>query len=114
MNYQIIEGPGDTATVVLEGKLDIEGAGQIEQPMATLAGSKTGLILDLTKLTFVASIGLRHMVSAARTLARKGGRVVLLSPIATVAEVLTTSGLTEMMPIAHSASEASAMIGRTA
>ena len=50
-------------------------------------------------VTFVASIGLRHLVSAAKAVGRRGGRLVLLNPNAAIVEVITTLGLTELLRI---------------
>ncbi len=94
-----INDAGSSATVVLTGRLDISGADVIALPLATLSGAKNSLIVDLSGVTFVASIGLRHLVAAAKTVGRKGGRVVLLNPNAIVSEVITTSGLTDLLPI---------------
>jgi anti-anti-sigma factor len=101
---------GATAHVVLKGRLDIVGAEVIALPLATLAGSKQGLILDMSGVSFVASIGLRHLVQTAKALSRRGGRLVLLNPSEMVAEVLTTSGLTDLLPIVRSDAEAAAAL----
>lgn len=111
MQFQIVDGPAETATMVLDGKLDIVGAEKIAMPMSVLAGSKKGLIVDLSALTFLASIGIRHLVSAAKAIGRKGGRVVLLKPSAAVAEVLEAAGVTELMSIAKSEAEARSALG---
>jgi anti-sigma B factor antagonist len=97
---------GTAARVALSGRLDIAGAEAVALPLATLAGSKQGLIIDMSGVSFIASIGIRHLVSAAKALARRGGRLVLLNPTPLVVEVLTTSGLTDLLPIVHSESEA--------
>ena len=101
---------GATARVTLTGRLDIVGAEVIALPLATLAGSKQGLILDMSGVSFVASIGLRHLVQTAKALSRRGGRLVLLNPSEMVAEVLTTSGLTDLLPIVRSDAEAAAAL----
>jgi anti-anti-sigma factor len=54
-------------------------------------------------VTFIASIGLRHLVSAAKAVQRRGGRLTLLNPSAAVDEVITMSGLTILLPIERSA-----------
>src|SRR5882757_1470427 len=95
-----------TATVALTGRLDIAGAEAVALPLATLAGAKQGLIVDMSGVSFIASIGLRHLVSAAKALSRRGGRLVLLNPNDLVTEVLTTSGLTDLLPIVKSEAEA--------
>jgi anti-anti-sigma factor len=104
------EERGATARVTLTGRLDIVGAEVVALPLATLAGAKQGLIIDMSGVTFIASIGLRHLVSAAKTISRRNGRLVLLNPSELVAEVLTTSGLTSLLPIVRSDSEAAAAI----
>jgi anti-sigma B factor antagonist len=85
--------------VKLVGRLDITGAETVAIPLATLSGSKSGLFIDMSGVTFVASIGLRHLVSAAKAVGRRGGRMVLLNPNAAVVEVITTSGLTDLLHI---------------
>jgi anti-sigma B factor antagonist len=101
---------GATARVALTGRLDISGAEAVALPLATLAGAKQGLIIDMSGVSFVASIGLRHLVSAARALSRRNGRLVLLNPVNLVTEVLETSGLTDLLPIVRSESEALAAV----
>ena len=107
----VSEDRGATARVALTGRLDIVGAEVIALPLATLAGAKQNLIVDMSGVSFVASIGLRHLVAAAKAVSRRNGRLVLLNPTEMVAEVLTTAGLTNLLPIVRSDSEANAAIG---
>jgi anti-anti-sigma factor len=104
------EDQGVTAKVSLTGKLDIAGAEVIALPLATLAGAKSGLIVDMSGVSFISSIGIRHLVSAAMALSRRGGRLVLLNPNDLVAEVLETSGITDLLPIVRSESEANSVV----
>jgi anti-anti-sigma factor len=94
-----VNDAGSTATITMVGRLDILGAEAVALPLATLSGSKNGLYIDMSGVTFVASIGLRHLVSAAKAVGRRGGKVVVLNPTPAVAEVITTSGLTGLLPI---------------
>jgi len=103
---------GPIARVTLSGKLDIAGAEVIALPLATLAGAKQGLIIDMSGVSFIASLGIRNLVFAARALSRRNGRLVLLNPVKLVAEVLQASGLTDLLPIVHSESEAVATVSR--
>jgi anti-anti-sigma factor len=111
MQITISDEAGSTAKVGLVGKLDIAGAEVVAMPLATLAGGKKGLVVDMSGVTFLASIGIRHLVSATKTLSRKGGRLVIVNPTEMVREVLITSGVTDMMPIVTTDSEAYALIG---
>jgi anti-sigma B factor antagonist len=95
----VIDDTGTTATVVLNGRLDIAGADVVALPLATLSGAKEALIIDMAGVTFIASIGLRHLVSAAKAVGRRGGRLVLLNPNDVVSEVIVTSGLGDLLPI---------------
>jgi anti-anti-sigma factor len=110
MQITIVDASGDTAKVALNGKLDIAGAEKIALPLATLAGDKKGVLLDMSEVTFLASIGIRHLVMASKALARRGGRLVLLNPTPLVTDVLTTSGVVELMAIARSDAEAAAAL----
>jgi len=94
-----IKEDGTAATVTMAGRLDIAGAEAVALPLATLSGSKSTLYVDMAGVTFVASIGLRHLVSAAKAIGRRGGRLVLLNPNTAVAEVITTSGLADLLRI---------------
>jgi anti-anti-sigma factor len=98
-----INDAGSTATVTMVGRLDIAGAEAVALPLATLSGSKEGLTIDMSGVTFIASIGLRHLVSAAKAVRRRGGRLALLNPSAAVAEVITTSGLADLLLIERDA-----------
>jgi stage II sporulation protein AA (anti-sigma F factor antagonist) len=98
--------------VVLVGKLDISGAEKIDVPLATVAGSRGNIVVDMAGVDFIASIGIRHLVMAAKTVARKSGMLVLLDPNPIVTEVLFTSGLQDLLPIVRSEDEARAMLAR--
>ena len=100
---------GDAAKkVVLTGKLDIAGAEKIELPLATVAGSKTNIVVDMVGVDFIASIGIRHLVMAAKTVARASRKLILLDPNPMVTDVLLTAGLSDFLPIVRSEDEARA------
>jgi anti-anti-sigma factor len=101
---------GATARVVLDGRLDNVGAQDVAQPLATLASAKQNLIIDMSGVSFIASMGIRHLVAAAKALARRGGRLVLLKPLPMVTEVLEAAGLTSLLPIVDSQAAAMAAI----
>src|SRR5437016_1099591 len=94
-----VNDAGSTATLVLNGRLDISGADVVALPLATLSGAKDALFIDMAGVTFIASIGLRHLVSAAKAVGRRGGRLALLNPNPIVVEVIATSGLNDLLPI---------------
>jgi anti-sigma B factor antagonist len=94
-----IDDQGPTARVGLTGRLDIAGADAIALPLATLSGAKQSVVIDMAGVTFIASIGLRHLVSAAKALARRGGSIKLVNANPVVIEVVTSAGLAQMLPL---------------
>jgi anti-sigma B factor antagonist len=110
MQITVSDFGNDIKKVVLVGKLDISGAQKIELPMATLSGSKCNVIVDMIGVDFIASIGLRHLVIAAKAIARNSHKLVLLNPNALVTDVLVKAGLRDMLPIARSEEEARTLL----
>ena len=96
--------------LTLVGKLDIVGAQTLELPMATLSGSRCNVVVDMIGVDFIASIGIRHLVLAAKALARSSCKLVLLNPSPLVTGVLVTTGLEDLLPIVRSDDEARAAL----
>ena len=97
--------------VTLVGKLDIMGAEKIGLPLAAAAGSRGNIVVDMVGVDFIASIGIRHLVMAAKAVARGAGKLVLLDSNPMVTEVLVVSGLDQLLPIVRSEEEARAAFG---
>jgi anti-anti-sigma factor len=105
-----IADEGSTAHVALIGRLDIQGAEAVAMPLATLAGSKQNVVLDMSQVNFLASIGMRHLVSATKALGRRGGQLIIVAPQDVVREVITTAGLASMIPMVTNEDEARAKL----
>src|SRR5262245_24211513 len=100
------ELPGGITKVVLDGRLDIEGAASVDLKMNAIAASSKAVLLDLQLVSFLASIGLRSLVIPARAIRSRGGRVVLFGPNEMVGKVLKTSGIDSIIPVHHDLSAA--------
>jgi anti-anti-sigma factor len=85
--------------VAISGRIDIAGAHQIDMPMSIVAGSKRRVVIDLTAVDFLASMGIRHIVIAAKSIASKRGACVMYGPNADVRSVLEATGIDTMIPI---------------
>jgi anti-sigma B factor antagonist len=92
---------GGITMVVLDGRLDIEGAAAVDLKMNVIAGSKKAVLVDLQKVSFLGSMGLRVLVAPARAIKSRGGKMVLFGPNESVANVLKTSGIDTMIPVHH-------------
>lgn len=92
--------PGVTK-ITLSGRMDIVGAQAIDLQFNVLAGAQRALIVDLSEVAFIASMGLRTLIIGARKVTAQSGKIVLYRPIPEVEDVLVTSGIGALMPIVH-------------
>src|SRR6202011_4949598 len=90
---------GGITRVLLNGRLDIQGAAAIDLKMNVLAGSSKFLLIDLTNVSFLGSMGLRSLVLPAPAVKPRGGKMALLNPTPMVEEVLKASNIDEIIPI---------------
>nr|WP_294509436.1 STAS domain-containing protein [uncultured Rhodopila sp.] len=111
MEMQFTTLPQDTAKVVLSGRLDAAGSAAIDLPFNAAAGSHRHVLVDMSAVSFVASIGIRTLVLGAKTIQRRGGKLLLLNPRTEVEQVLETIGVTDLLPIVHTEAEALAAFG---
>jgi anti-sigma B factor antagonist len=110
MPISVLDLDGNVTKVVLAGRLDIAGAREIEMPMAVVAGSRRAVVVDLSAVDFLASLGLRGIVVSARSIISKRGKIVLLMPQPQVEDVITTTGIDQLIPIYHDEADAIAAV----
>ena len=64
---------GGITRVILDGKLDIEGAAAVDMQMNLIGGSRQAVLVDLQNVSYIGSMGLRaqcfHPVTVLETLA---------------------------------------------
>jgi anti-sigma B factor antagonist len=111
MQMNVTAMPGNAARVVLAGRLDVAGAAKIDLPLSAAAGSNRHLLVDISAVTFIASIGVRILVLGAKTIQRRGGKLLLLGPRPEVEQVLQTIGVLDLLPIVRDEAEAIAAFG---
>ena len=92
---------GEITRVILDGRLDIQGAAAIDLRMNVIGGSSKFLLIDLTKVTFLGSMGLRSLIIPAQAVSRRGGKVALFGPVPMVEEVLTSANIDQIISIFH-------------
>lgn len=95
----IVDELGSVTNVAMKGRLDAKGADSVDLPLSVVAGSKTAVIVDLTEVDFLASLGIRVLVSSAKAIQRKGGKLVLVVPEGNVQMVLKTAGMETLIPM---------------
>jgi anti-sigma B factor antagonist len=92
---------GGITQVILEGRLDIENSPAVDTRMKAIAGDRNSVLVDLRKVSFLGSMGLRALVAPALAIQGRGGKLVLFGPNEMVTKVLKVSGIETMIPIHH-------------
>ena len=93
--------------VDIEGKLNTGASPDAEKFLnALLDGGATKIILNLEYLDFIASTGLRVILSTGKKLAKVGGKLALCNPNLTVNDVLKMSGFNQMFKVFESEEDA--------
>jgi anti-sigma B factor antagonist len=97
--------------IKLSGKLDIIGTGEIETKFTgCCAGDKVRVVVDLSEVDFLASIGIRLLVLTAKSIASRGGKMALLSLNPEVQQVLEITGIPAIISVYSSLESAEAML----
>lgn len=99
------KGPDETR-VALEGSLDAQGTGEIETRFYANISHGQNALVDLSAVDFIASLGIRMLVTAARDLARRGTKLVLVRPQPLVARTLDDAALDQIIPWFESEADA--------
>jgi anti-anti-sigma factor len=103
MRLELFEAPDGTSGARLVGRLDAAGADAIGLRFtAGLAASARSCIVDLSEVSFVASMGIRLLVSTAKALRLKGRRMVLFGAQAEVQETFVQAALDQILEIVDS------------
>ena len=105
MDIQYTELQNNIRLLKLNGKLDISGVGAIETRFAGYcAGESPRVLVDLTNVSFLSSMGVRLLTLTAKSIASRGGRMLPLGPTADVRRVLEVTGIPAVIPV-HDAIE---------
>lgn len=95
------------------GRLDSANVNQVETSFITGIGSTAQhTVVDLTKVTFIASFGIRMLLSAARLLSRRGAKIVMYGATPAVMEIIEMTALSEIIPVLATEDEALAAVKR--
>jgi len=86
--------------VNLFGRMDIAGVDEIALRLTSVtAVDRRKVIVDLTGVGFMASIGVRAILQNARALKLRGGSMVVMGPSNLVAQVLDSAGVGHVVPV---------------
>jgi len=104
---------GDVRTINITGRLDVEGANSVSEQLVSLAqAAKKGVVVDLSTLKFLASIGIRALITSAKAVKARGGKMALVvDSNSTVAMSIKATGVDQLVPVYDSTPEAAKATG---
>ena len=101
--------------VTLTGRLDTPGVDRIETRfIAALVPGGNSAVVDLSQVDFVASMGIRMLVSAARSLRSKQAALALYGVQDRVNQVFELVALQKVIPVCPTETEALAAVASPA
>ena len=111
MNLEVADLGNGITKVTLSGRLDVEGALKIDDKFNAIAEREKKVLVDLSAVTFIASLGIRTLIMGAKATANNGGKMVLLDPQPNVEKVLRTSRVDTVIPITHDSTTIDSVFG---
>lgn len=102
MILQVVRSDDELTHVKLSGRVDLAGIGDLDREFTRqTVPRRKPVIVDISDVDYIASIGLRMLVTAAKALDKFGAMMVLLNPHPDVEDLLRTAGFDKVMPIEH-------------
>lgn len=99
MDMQVIQADDEITHVVLDGRFDIQGAEEVDFRFGELAKASKALIVDVSRVSFLASLGVRTLMLSAKTLIGRGADMAVAGANENVEKVLRTTGFNEVAGI---------------
>ncbi len=107
MDITSTELPGDIVCIALAGRLDAAAADATGVRFTALTAAQgRSVVVDLSRVSFIASLGIRLLIANARTLAQKGATMVLFGADDNVSSVLRDAAIDQLIPCVATQAEA--------
>jgi anti-sigma B factor antagonist len=93
--------------ITLSGRLDTPGVDRIEARLvATVVPNHRSTIIDVSGVDFITSMGIRMLITVARSLALRQAKVALYGAQSMVNEVFERVALPEIIPVVETEADA--------
>ena len=89
----------DILTVYADGRIDTVTSAQFESEVKPSLDGAAKVIIDLEKLNYISSAGLRVLLGIQKVVSENGGELIIRKPQDTVLEVFDVTGFSEMLEI---------------
>lgn len=99
MKFTEREGKGGVVIVELDGRMDVEGVEQIDAKLSEAAARGKGLVIDMCRVDYMASLGIRKLLQAAKAVSAGGKKMALVSPQSLVLGVLKVANIDSVIAI---------------
>jgi len=106
------EQVGSVSLLRLDGRLDAHGA-DLAEPAFQAIDHKSAVVIDLEKVPYLSSAGIRLFVALQKDLQSQGGRLVLAAVQPYCRDVLRVSGLDQFFTIEETAAQAFGELGES-
>lgn len=111
MDIEVTELEGNVTCIRLKGRLDSPGVDRIETRfVASMVPPGRNSVVDLSGVSFLASMGIRMLISSGRALNLKGAKMVLFGAPSLVQSVLDHVALDQIIPIVATEQDAIARL----
>jgi anti-sigma B factor antagonist len=95
----------------LAGRLDTANVNELEAQFTTgIMPKAQNTIVDLSNVSFIASLGIRMLLTTARGLANRGAKFVMFGANPAVMEIFETTALSDIIPILTTEADAMAEV----
>lgn len=103
-NLEVSTEQRDAATIVhITGDADVLGCEKLETALTPILAQKPHtLIFEMSKMMTITSLAMGKLLAAYRSVHNRGGKVILVSPIALVRDALHHARLDSVFPIVDS------------
>ncbi len=85
----------------LSGEMDLSNASELDRALDGNIGPDR-MIIELSRLTYMDSTGIKQLVGLSRTMKAAGGAIVLAAPHPNLARLFEIVNLGELMPVVAS------------
>ena len=96
--------------IQLHGRMLLKDLHSLESKFKKLISDHKAVIVDLSGLEVLFSMGIRTLIMSAQMVELRGGKLVLLTPTPDVLAVLKASGTTKLIPICKDREEAERIV----
>ena len=99
MKIVVTEVKQGVRCISLEGRMDATSAQAGEEEFNTSLTATNNVIVDLEKVTFIGSVGIRLLIAGAKLQRKMGGKMVIADPNVTTRWVIKTTGIDQVIPV---------------